>query len=201
MPYSAFNLKRVTQQFGLTETVQDGYFGQLPLHALRAEFVDLLAETVPLATAINTEKVRSELIVTNVLLELRRTFDQQISFFSGVEFDADSAAGLTGFCDFLVSLSPRQLFITAPVITLVEAKNDNLPAGLGQCIAEMLGAQRFNAAENQPVARIYGTVTSGGEWLFARLEGNQLLLDLQEYSIRHPSQIMGILAAMVRQAA
>jgi hypothetical protein len=38
----------------------------------------------------------------------------------------------------------ERLTIKAPVIALVEAKNDNLQSGLGQCMAEMIAAQIFN---------------------------------------------------------
>ncbi len=40
--------------------------------------------------------------------------------------------------------SPEQLFIEAPTVIVVEAKKEDLNGGLGQCVAEMLAAQRFN---------------------------------------------------------
>lgn len=64
--------------------------------------------------------------------------------FSGREFNLSPENGLTGFCDFLISKSSEQIIIKAPVIALVEAKNDNIQSGLGQCIAEMVAAQLFN---------------------------------------------------------
>ncbi len=36
--------------------------------------------------------------------------------------------------------------LTAPVVAIAEAKNDNLRTGLGQCIAAMVGARDFNSA-------------------------------------------------------
>ena len=66
-------------------------------------------------------------------------FDRRISLFSGIDFNVDAENELTGVCDFLVSLSPEQFYVEAPVIILVEAKNLDLKAGLGQCVAEMLG--------------------------------------------------------------
>ena len=56
-------------------------------------------------------------------------------FFSGIEFNVDAENGLTGVCDFLVSLSPARFVLEAPVIILVEAKKDDLTVGLGQCVA------------------------------------------------------------------
>lgn len=82
----------------------------------------ILAEYVPLARAINTEKARSELMIANILVEARKRLNHQISLFSGIEFNVDKASDLNGFCDFMISASPEQLMLNAPVITIVEAK-------------------------------------------------------------------------------
>ncbi len=156
---------------------------------------------MPLATTIGTEKARSELIVANILVELREHYKQRISFFSGIDFNVDAENGLVGVCDFLVSLSPGQTILDAPVIMLVEAKKEDLISGLGQCVAEMLAAQRFNAEKKNNVAYIYGTVTSGTDWLFLKLEAKCLNIDLTIYPIALCDKILGILANMVAQKA
>jgi hypothetical protein len=102
-----------------------------------AHLTTALAKKASLATAIGTEKARSELIVADVLVELREHCEKRISFFSGIDFNVDVESGLTGVCDFLVSLSPNQFYLEAPVVILVEAKNLDLKLGLGQCVAEM----------------------------------------------------------------
>lgn len=56
--------------------------------------------------------------------------------------------------------------ISAPVIAIVEAKNEDIKSGLGQCIAEMVAAQIFNEHENNEIPTIYGIVTSGEIWKF-----------------------------------
>jgi hypothetical protein len=104
------------------------------------------------------------MIIAPILVELKKCFLNQISLFSGVTFNVDANQNLTGICDFLISKSSEQLFITAPVIILVEAKNDNLKSGLGQCIAEMLAAQLFNEREGNNIKVIYGSVTTGSTW-------------------------------------
>lgn len=53
----------------------------------------------------------------------------RISLFSGTEFNVEADLGLQGYCDFLLSFSCEQYFITAPVIIIVEAKNDNIIRG------------------------------------------------------------------------
>ncbi|MGD1701193.1 GUN4 domain-containing protein [Dapis sp. BLCC M229] len=48
--------------------------------------------------------------------------------------------GGNSFCDYILSASEFILEIEAPVITIVEAKNESTNVGLGQCIAEMVAA-------------------------------------------------------------
>jgi hypothetical protein len=84
------------------------------------------------------------MIIIPILLEVKRRSKHQISLFSGIDFNVNFEKGLNGICDYIIRFSPEQLFIRAPVITLVEAKNENIKAGLGQCVAEMIAAQLFN---------------------------------------------------------
>ena len=94
-------------------------------------------------------------------MELRKYFNRQISLFSGTEFNVDQSKGLTGRCDFIISYSPKQLEVTASVVIIVEAKNDNIKSGLAQCIAEMVAAQLFNQQKNNQIFCIYGIVKTG----------------------------------------
>lgn len=90
----------------------------------------------------------------------------------------------------------------SPVITFVEAKNENMMGGLGQCIAEMIAAKIFNEKEGNSISSIYGTVTTGLFWKFLKLTGNIVQIDLKNYGIEdNPERIIGILSAMLTQKA
>lgn len=154
---------------------------------------------MPLALAIGTEKASSELIVSELLVELREKFEEKISIFSGIDFSVDVKKGLTGVCDFLVSLSPVQYYLEAPIIILVEAKRENPVSGFGQCIAEMLAAQHFNIEKDNNIPIIYGASTTGTVWQFLKLEGQKLYIDRAPYSIGQCDKILGILSSMVEQ--
>ena len=201
MAYSNFTLDTVRTAFQLEIIESAGVFSETTLVVPRERFIDELAERVELAISSGTEKARSELIVADVLFELRKHFDHRISFFSGIEFSVDAEQGLTGVCDFLVSLSPILSFLEAPIIILVEAKRENLIVGLGQCAAEMIAAQRFNAERGNNIPCIYGTTTSGTDWRFLKLENQRLYIDRTLYSIGQCDKILGILASMVEQKA
>ncbi|MDE0396946.1 MAG: hypothetical protein OXL96_03980 [Candidatus Poribacteria bacterium] len=199
MAYSNFTLEAVRREFQLEIVESAGIFSEVSTVVPQEHFMAELEEKVELAISSGTEKARSELIVTDVLFQLREHFNRRISFFSGIEFSVDTEQGLTGVCDFLVSLSPILSFLEAPVIILVEAKRENLTTGFGQCAAEMIAAQRFNKEKGNDIPHIYGATTSGTEWRFLKLEGVRLHIDRAVYPIAQCDKILGILSSMVEQ--
>lgn len=201
MPYSNFTLKKVQKELEIEIREETDLFSAIPTHEISAHLKETLVDNVSLAIAVNTEKARSELIIAPILIEVRKLFNKKISFFSGVELTVDKERDLSGFCDFIISQSAEQLFLTAPIITVVEAKNDNIMNGLGQCAAEMVAANLYNEQEGVALAKVYGVVTSGNVWKFLKLEDNKIYIDLDEYSIKEITQIVGILSAMVEQVA
>lgn len=202
MSYSDFNVRQVQKNFQLEIVEEVGLFAKIKESPISDYFTVTLEENLPLAVSINTEKARSELIISDVLIEVRKLFKRKISFFSGIEFTVDKEKDLTGYCDFLISLSPEQLFVKSPVIVVVEAKNENIMSGLGQCIAEMVAVRLFNEKESNEIPVTYGTVTSGIAWKFLKLKDNTIYIDLRDYSIEtNPGQIIGILSQMIKQKA
>ncbi len=195
MAYSDFSLRKVLKDFSL-HTQDDSFLSSVVPISPSAYLKEFLDRSLPLAVAVGTEKARSELLISPVLLEVRELLHRQVSIFSGIDFTVDSTLGLNGICDFLISQSPEQVLVTAPIAVIVEAKKGELDAGLGQCIAEMIGAQKFNQQQGNSVATIYGTVTSGSLWRFLKLENQTVTFDLREYAMPPVEQILGILVGI-----
>ncbi|WP_375470014.1 hypothetical protein [uncultured Nostoc sp.] len=199
MSYSDFSLSKVKRDFNLT-TVESGRF--LPqTQSIEPSFYlkEALSEGLPLATATSSEKARSELIISPILVEVRKILERKVSFFSGEDFTVASELGLSGVCDFLISRSPEQIFIEAPVIVIIEAKKGDLKPRLGQCAAEMIAAQKFNEINNIPIKTIYGSVSSGTAWRFLKLERQTLSIDLNDYTVPPVEILLGMLVWMVRE--
>lgn len=198
MPYSQFTINKVKQDFHLS-TVEGVRFFPDSIERITPSFrLQGILEDLAWAIAVDTEKARSEVIINPILLEVRRIFNSSISVFSGEEFNVDASIGLNGVCDFLLCRSPEQLTVEAPAIVIVEAKKSDLKSGLGQCIAEMVAAQRFNQAREQPLTAIYGTVSSGTQWRFLRLEGQIVTIDLIDYPLPPIETILSFLVWMVK---
>jgi hypothetical protein len=192
MAYSDFTLRKVLKDFNLS-TQDDSLCTNASPISPSPFLADFLDRSVSLAIAIGTEKARSELLISPILLDVREHLQRKISLFSGTDFTVDPTIGLNGICDFLISRSPEQVIITAPVAVIVEAKKGELDSGLGQCIAEMVAAQKFNQQQDNAIDTIYGTVTSGSLWRFLKLENQTVTFDLKEYAIPPVEKVLGIL--------
>ncbi|BAP54459.1 hypothetical protein THII_0162 [Thioploca ingrica] len=199
MSYSDFDLKKVTVKFNLEIVETADLFSSVEEVAISQFLADILKQNVPLALAMGTEKASSELIIINILLELKQQL--QISFFSGIDFNVDWDKGLNGFCDFIISRSPEQLFLDTPVVALVEAKNERIVSGLGQCLAEMIAAQIYNQQDGKEISCLYGAVTTGHAWKFLKLEADKAYIDIEDYYIKNPKKIIGILNYMIKNSS
>ena len=135
------------------------------------------------------------------MVELRKQFNREISFFSGIDFSVDKGKGLTGRCDFLISNSPKQLEVTAPVVILVEAKNDNIKSGIPQCIASMVAAQIFNEKRQNQIPSIYGIISTGSNWKFLRLIAKRVDIEASEHFIGDLDGLFGILSEIILSLA
>lgn len=194
MSYSQFKtLASVKEAFGLVSKEGMRFFPELAPIEPSMTLKNFLEYSLPVAVATGSEKARSELIISPVLLEVRQILNQQISFFSGEEFTVDESVGLNGTCDFLLSRSTELIDIEAPVFILVEAKKADLRSGLGQCVAEMVAAQRFNQMKGRSISTIYGCVSNGTQWRFLQLREQVLTVDLSDYPLPPVDQILAFL--------
>ena len=199
MSYSEFTtILKVKQAFGLTTVEGPRFLPQITPIAPSATLTDFLANSLPVAVATGSEKARSEMIITPVLLEVRKILQQNISLFSGEDFTVDYESGLNGICDYLISRSPEMLEIEAPAVAVVEAKKADLKTGIGQCVAEMVAMQKFNEAKGKPISVIYGSVSNGTQWRFLKLEEKIVSIDLNDYALPPVDEILGMLVWMVR---
>lgn len=195
MSYQDFTLEMLRRQYGLKSQTTTLFENLRPLAAS-----DLLIATLKRNQLITlaSEKARSESLVFPILIELVANNEGVFTFFSGDKFEVDKANGLTGFCDFLLSNTPKTYAIEAPVFALVEAKKGIVEGALGQCAAEMLAARLYNEQQKHPYPIIYGCATSGMEWLFLKLEGNTIWIDEVRYFLKTElDSILGVLQEIV----
>ncbi|MCB1190834.1 MAG: hypothetical protein H7A23_07915 [Leptospiraceae bacterium] len=194
MAYSKYTLEEVEQVFSLgekTESLFDNVQGISP--------TGWLLETLQKAQFMPTksEKARSELIITPILLTIAEMNKETITIFSGENLEADIEKGLNGECDYILSRNPKSFSLKAPIFGLVEAKQNIVENSMGQCAAQMLGAQIFNQKRGNNITKIYGCVSNGDVWQFLKLVQNELSIDTKKCYIDNLSELLGVLQYII----
>ncbi len=191
--YSDYSLKALHENCAIDNTRKKLNLCQSPIPPSQL-LQDVLQRNEALVP-INSEKARSELIVTPILVEWLQNNPRKLQYFSGNSFDVLPEKALKGRCDFLFT-KHFSLHIAAPVIAMFEAKDDNVDNWYGQCGAEMYAARLFNEQKNEPYKIIHGAVTDGYEWVFLRLEENMLLIDSDRYYRQDLPRLLGALQTL-----
>lgn len=194
MSYKKFTIEKLKSQFNISLERQNLFVEIKPI-----EPSNWLIETLNLARliSINSEKAKSELIIMPILAEILKRNSDKISLHSGILLNADNKQGLNGECDFIFSNKAHSYFLESPVFALVEAKNDNINYGLAQCIAQLLGANLFNQKHQTPLDTIYGSVTTGDDWQFLKLQNNTIYIDDKRYYLADIALLLGLLQTII----
>jgi len=168
MPYSEFTFSQVQKKFGIKEN-RIKLFNEIKRLEPSAWLKETLEVSLELGLSSPSKKARSEFIIVPILIEMEKKNSKLFSIYSGERLDVDEVKGLNGECDFILSKGPISTIIQAPIFSIVEAKKNDIKSGLGQCVAQMIGAKMFNEKEGNPIESIYGCVTTGEDWQFMQL--------------------------------
>ena len=199
MAYSDFTFTKLSTQFDLKQKSLS-LFSNIAIKSIKptAHLLQDLKEAKE--TPVATEKAKSESIISPIIKEIKRR-NKHISIFSGYTFNVDVLNDLTGAPDFMISLKPMIVEPERPIFCLVESKNKTPEDGYAQCAAEMYAARLFNQQTGEPNDIIYGAVTNAFDWVFMKLEGNIIYIDLDRYYLNQLPRILGIFQFIVLEAA
>jgi hypothetical protein len=198
MGYSNFKkISQVTTKFGLDHKLGSLFTKIKPVKPSR-----WLVESLEIAIEmpLTNEKSKAERLISPVLSEVVRRYKEQLTLFSGEELSVDASQDLAGPCDFFFALHPPKMEMEAPVVSLVEAKDEDMDWGIGQCAAQMYGAYLFNEQHKKTTSVVFGCSTTGVEWRFVKLENKVFTVD--RHSFTDMSQVLGawhqILTSLVK---
>jgi hypothetical protein len=128
----------------------------------------------------NSEFAICENLVYPILKEVWKPYRAKFILWShqGLACDEKSA----GFPEYILARrSPLgKIVFDQPYFILVEAKQDNFEAAWGQCLAEMVAAQRLNT---NPALEVFGIASNGNFWEFGKLNQQVFTKQPKPYSI------------------
>ncbi len=82
-------------------------------------------------------------------------------------------------------------------MVVVEAKQNNFTEGWGQCLAELVAAQKLNANEQIPV---HGVVTDGEVWHFGKLITDTFIKNENVLALTDLKRIFGAISYIIHES-
>jgi hypothetical protein len=144
----------------------------------------------------NSEYAICENLIYPVLREVWKRYSSKFVLWSHQSLTYDS--DLSGFPEYILAKrSPLgKVVFDQPYLLLVEAKQDKFDQGWGQCLAEMVAAQRLNEERNLIV---FGIVSNGDRWQFGKLEENVFTRNIELYTIQELDKLFAVVNYIFQQ--
>ncbi|WP_416309725.1 hypothetical protein [Spirulina sp. 06S082] len=179
------NISDVLQEFSLNymeEKFIEENDGEIDSYFLN-RFNLILKEGV----VFNSEYAICENIIAPILREIWLKYMENLMLWSHQPLTYDE--NLSGIPDYIVAKrSPRgKIILEKPYLILVEAKKDNFEEGWGQCLAELMAAQKLN---NESGKRVFGIVSNGKLWEFGQLKEETFTKNTKSYLLEDLEKLM-----------
>jgi hypothetical protein len=161
-------------------------------------FISRLNTVVQEGIVFNSEYAICENIISPILTEVWRAYIQDFLIWSHQPLSYDE--NLSGVPDYVVAQrSPRgKIVLEKPYVILVEAKKDNFEEGWGQCLAEMLAAQKIN---DDLTKKLFGVVSNGKLWEFGVLQAEIFTKNRKYYVLENLQELMGAVNFLFAESA
>ena len=179
MSFNAYkNISDVIQIFPVHYQEKD--FIQELFFSINVAFRQRLELILTEGVVFNSEYAICENIISPILIEVWQSYKEQLLVWSHQPLNYDEQ--LSGIPDYMVAKrSPKgKIVFEEPYLIVVEAKKDNFEEGWGQCLVELITAQKLN--ENTKT-EIFGIVSNGKFWEFGRLLENSFEKNIKLYTI------------------
>jgi hypothetical protein len=150
-------------------------------------FRERLLLVIQEGVVFNSEYAICENIISPILTEMWRIYKEKCLLWSHQPLNYDEQ--LSGIPDYIIAKrSPRgKVILDQPYLVIVEAKKDNFEEGWGQCLAELIAAQKIN---QKPEHKIFGIVSNGKLWEFAQLKNDIFTKNTKSYLLDNLEELM-----------
>ncbi|NET08643.1 MAG: hypothetical protein F6K09_18490 [Merismopedia sp. SIO2A8] len=195
MTFSSYkSLGETLKEFEITY-VEENFIQELEF-LVSQYFRDDLQFTLDEGVADSTEYAICENLVYPVLKEVWKTYASRLTLWSHKYLNLD--AKLSGYPEYILARrSPLgRIVFDKPYLMLVEAKQDDFDYAWGQCLAEMIAAQRLS---DIPDLTVLGITSNGDRWQFGKLEGNRFTKNKAFYTIQNLDQLFAVVNFVFQQ--
>ena len=193
MAFSDFKtIPEVQERFGIRYSENDFFSVEAPLNPSE-QFLQELEFTRQHINIFGSEAARCEAVIFPVLREVYKGYADHYALWIKESIAYNET--LSGTPDYLISTKAElgKLIVGRPLIILVEAKKNDFEQGWGQCLAELVAAQKINDDSDFPV---YGVVTDGKLWEFGQLVGDTFIQNRTNFTIDNLPNLFGAMNAV-----
>jgi hypothetical protein len=188
------SLGETVKEFQITYTQANFITGvDFPVpESFREDLAFMMQESV----VDNSEFAICENLIYPILKQVWKQYYNQFTLWSHQYLNCD--AQLTGFPEYILARrSPLgKIVFDQPYFILVEAKQDNFDAAWGQCLAEMIAAQRLN--ESSQII-VFGITSNGSFWQFGKLADHTFTLNKTFYTIQELDKLFAAVNDVFQQ--
>ena len=179
------NIADVLQEFPINY-FERNFIEQTPIK-IDSYFETRLKFLLQEGVIFNSEYAICESIIYPILVEVWRNYADKLLLWSHQALNYDE--NLSGIPDYMIAQrSPRgKVILEKPYLIIVEAKKDNFEEGWGQCLAELVAAQKINGEEN---SRLFGIVSNGKLWEFGFLQAVDFVKNVKYYVLEDLQALM-----------
>lgn len=190
------NIADVINEFSLI--YQEEVFIPENIFDINPYFLERLELILKEGIVFNSEYAICENIIAPILVEIWLKYKEKLLLWSHQPLNYDEK--LSGIPDYMIAQrSPRgKVILAQPYLILVEAKKDNFDEGWGQCLAELVAAQKLNA---HPENKVFGIVSNGKLWEFSQLQNDIITKNLKYYTLENLRQLMGAINFVFAESA
>jgi len=176
-------------------TACEEHFLDIMPKAPSERFLENFKFTTAYFDVFSSEASRCENVIYPLLLEASRHIVSDYSLWSHKSIVAD--ATLSGTPDYIIASRSKlgKNVFGLPLVLVVEAKQNDFTKGWGQCLAELVAAQKLN---EQPDYPIYGIVTDGELWQFGKLHETQFTQEVTRSTIDDIEKVFGSIYAVIQ---
>ena len=187
MAFSDFKMISEVQEIFRITYAEDDFVKAEP-STPSAEFLRDFEFTRKHINVFASEAARCETIIFPVLKESYKAYANQYALWIKQSITYNDI--LHGTPDYFISTKSElgKTVVGSPLILLVEAKKNDFEQGWGQCLAELIAAQKINDDADFPV---YGIVTDGTLWQFGRLVGDTFTQNRTDFALANLSVLFG----------
>ncbi len=189
------NIADVIKEFPIT--YQEKNFIQEISLVIGELFLQRLELVLTEGVVFNSEYAICENIISPILIEIWQHYRHQLLVWSHQPLNYNEK--LSGIPDYIVAKrSPKgKIVFDQPYLILVEAKKDNFDEGWGQCLAELIAAQKLN---NKPEMELFGIVSNGKFWEFGQLKNDSFTKNIKLYSISNVEELLAAINYIFKQS-